>query len=80
MVSLFTDLKVGVEKPKNAFSRGDVAFLASAGLVCIFLQDAKSDRPLNPLGKVEDGIEIFEGMRRGDVVRLSVAATNPVNA
>jgi hypothetical protein len=72
MVCLFTNLRVGVEKPRAQFTRGDVAFLPSGGLVCIFLSDARSDRPLNPLGKVGDGIQLFDSLRPGDVVRLSV--------
>lgn len=72
MVCLFTDLKVGVEKPRVQFSRGDVAFLPAGGLICVFLGDARSDRPLNPLGKVEAGIESFDSTRRGDVVRLTL--------
>jgi hypothetical protein len=73
MVTLFTDLRVGVEKPRAQFARGDVAFLPSGGLICIFLADVKSERPLNPLGKVEEGLGIFDGMRAGDVVHFAVA-------
>ena len=72
MVCLLTELRVGVEKPRTQFVRGDVALLPSAGLICIFTGSAKSDRPLNPLGKVELGLEIFETIRRGDVVRLTL--------
>ena len=74
MVCLFTQLRVGVEKPRTQFARGDVAFLPSGGLICVFLGDAKSDRPLNPLGKVEKGIESFDAIRPGDVVTLKGAA------
>ena len=74
MVCLFTDLRVGVEKPRTQFSRGDVAFLAAGGLICVFLGDARSDRPLNPVGKVESGIETFDSIRRGDVVHLSLGS------
>ena len=70
MVSLFTQLRVGVEKPRRQFRRGDVAFLPSGGLICVFLGDAKSDRPLNPVGTVEQGIEAFDAVRPGDVVSL----------
>lgn len=73
LVCLFTQLRVGVEKPRAQFARGDVAFLASGGLICVFLGDAKSDRPLNPLGKVESGLEKFDAARPGDVVRISLA-------
>ncbi|MDG6991185.1 MAG: hypothetical protein JRM99_07180 [Nitrososphaerota archaeon] len=71
MVSLFTELRIGVEKPRAQFARGDVAFLPSGGLVCIFIGSARSDRPLNPVGKVESGIEHFDSVRPGDVVRMS---------
>ena len=72
-VSLFTNLRVGVEKPRNTFARGEVGFLASGGLLCIFLRDAKSDRPVNPLGKVEDGLSVLENLVPGDSVRLSTS-------
>jgi uncharacterized protein len=75
MVCLFTQLRVGVEKPRTQFKRGDVAFLPSGGLICIFLGDARSDRPLNPVGKVESGVESFDAVRPGDVIRLSLAET-----
>ena len=71
LACLFAELRVGVEKPKAQYARGDVAFLPSGGLLCVFLGDAKSDRPLNPVGKVEEGLELFDGLRPGDVVRLS---------
>ena len=71
MVSLFTELRIGVEKPRAQFARGDVAFLPSGGLVCIFIGSARSDRPLNLVGKVESGIEHFDSVRPGDVVRMS---------
>lgn len=78
MVCMFTDLKVGVEKPRAQFARGEVAFLPSAGLLCVFLKDARSDRPLNPVGKVDEGLQVFESIRPGDVVRM--AAASPAEA
>jgi hypothetical protein len=72
MVCLFTDLGVGVEKPRTRFARGDVAYLPSGGLICVFLGDAKSERPLNPVGKVESGIDLFGSVARGDVVHLAL--------
>jgi hypothetical protein len=75
MVCLFTQLRVGVEKPRTQFTRGDVAFLPSGGLLCVFLGEARSDRPLNPIGKVEAGLEMFEAIRPGDVVRVTQAVS-----
>jgi len=75
MVCLLTQIRVGVEKPRTLFAKGDVAFLPSGSLICIFLGDARSDRPLNPVGKVEGGMETLEAIRRGDVVRLALSSS-----
>jgi hypothetical protein len=71
MVSIFTSIRVGVEKSRTSFERGDVAFLASGGLICFFLRRASSERPLNPVGKVDEGLEILDALRPGGVIRLS---------
>lgn len=71
MVCLFSSIRMGVEKARTSFARGDVAFLPSGGLICMFLKDSKSDRPLNPLGKIDDGMSILDGIRQGDTVRLT---------
>ncbi len=75
-VAMFTDMRVGVEKGRASFVRGDVAFLPSGGLVCFFLKDSRSDMPLNPIGKVEEGMSILDGVRRGDTVRLGGIAVS----
>ncbi|HLQ03183.1 MAG TPA: cyclophilin-like family protein, partial [Nitrososphaerales archaeon] len=72
MVCLFTSVRVGVEKPRMKFARGDLAFLPSGALICIFTREVQSDAPLNPLGRVEEGEDIFDRVRSGDVVRLSL--------
>lgn len=77
MVCLFTQLMVGVEKPRTQFVRGDVALLPSGGLICVFLGNARSDRPLNPMGKIESGLETFDAIRPGDVVRVTFAGPAP---
>lgn len=69
-VCMFTNIRVGVEKGRTSFERGDVAFLASGALLCFFLKSAKSERPLNPVGKIDSGTEILDGLRLGDVIVL----------
>lgn len=71
MVCMFTAIKVGVEKPRLTFAKGEVAFLASGGLLCFFVGDVKSSMPLNPVGKVDAGLEVLSSLRPGDVIRLS---------
>lgn len=71
MACLFTSIQVGVEKHRTDFGRGDVAFLASSGFLCFFLRSARSDRPLNPVGKVEAGLELLDNLGPGSVIRFS---------
>ena len=72
MVTLFTAVRVGVEKHRTSFERGDVAFLASGGLLCFFLRSVTSDRPLNPVGRVDSGLELLDALGPGSVIRLSL--------
>jgi uncharacterized protein len=71
MLTLLTKIKIGVEKQRLEFSKGDVAFLAANGSICVFLANVKSQRPLNPVGKVEEGLEVVQGVAAGDVVEIS---------
>jgi uncharacterized protein len=75
MITLTTKIKTGVEKQRMEFAKGDVAFLAATGSICVFLKNAKSERPLNPIGKVEAGMDILESATPGDVVQISGATT-----
>lgn len=70
MITLLTKIKTGVEKQRLEYSKGDVAFFAGSGSICIFLQNVKSDRPLNPIGKVEVGLEVLQNISAGDVVQI----------
>lgn len=72
MVCLFTSVRVGVEKARTKYARGEVAFLPSGALICVFTRDIQSERPLNPIGRVERGTEVFDRIRSGDVIRLAL--------
>lgn len=71
MVCMFTSIKVGVEKPRLSFEKGELAFLASGSLLCFFLGEAKSAVPLNPVGKVDSGLDVLGSLRAGDVIKLA---------
>ncbi len=80
MITLLTKIKIGVEKQRLEFSKGDVAFLAANGSVCIFLANAKSQRPLNPIGKVEEGLDVLQKAASGDVVEIYAATAKEAGA
>ena len=74
MVNLLTKIKIGVEKQRTEFSKGDVAFLAANGSICFFLANVKSQRPLNPVGKVEEGLDVLQKVGGGDVMEIYAPA------
>ncbi|MBM3897244.1 MAG: hypothetical protein FJ358_01790 [Thaumarchaeota archaeon] len=63
-------IRVGVEKAKRQFKRGEIAFMSSTGAICFFLKDASIGLPMNPLGEVSSGMEIVEKCGAGDTVQL----------
>jgi hypothetical protein len=62
-----TRLKIGSEKHKTDFRRGDIAYLTSNSSFCVFVQDAKV-QPMNMLGTVTSNLEVIESSRPGDVM------------
>ena len=69
-VYILSQLKVAIEKAKNRFKKGEVAFLASGGAICVFLEDVSVAKPMNPIGNIVSGLEFFEQTSSGDVVSL----------
>ena len=69
-VCILTGIRTGVEKQRYEFATGDVVFMAASGMLCVMLGSAKSDRPLNPVGKIEQGVEILQKAGPGDTLEL----------
>lgn len=63
-------VRVGVEKAKKQFKRGEVAFMSSTGAICFFLKDATVGVGMNPLGEVVSGMAIIEKCGAGDTVQI----------
>ncbi|MCS7116751.1 MAG: cyclophilin-like fold protein [Nitrososphaerota archaeon] len=71
-VYFISGLTVGSEKARTSFKRGEIAFLPLNGSVCFFLKDTVVSRGMNPLGKVDSGIEVLEGAGPGDVISIRI--------
>jgi hypothetical protein len=69
-VCVLTGIRTGVEKQRYEYSAGDATFMASSGMLCFMLGSTKSDRPLNPVGKIESGIEVLEKAGPGDTIEI----------
>jgi len=70
MVCLLTGIKAGVEKQRFEFAKGEVAFLPANGSLCFFMANAKSQSPLNPVGKIEGDLSILGGLAAGDSMQI----------
>lgn len=70
-VYLPSSLILGLEKARSRFRKGELTLLASNGALCVFLKDASVAKPMNPLGNLTSGIELFESASSGDVVSVT---------
>ncbi len=69
-VYIISPLIAGEEKAKYEFEKGEVAFLPGGSMLCFFIQKVKIHKAMNPLGKLEQGLEILEKSQRGDSLRI----------
>ncbi|MGA1974637.1 MAG: cyclophilin-like family protein [Conexivisphaerales archaeon] len=76
-ILILTPIRAGLEKPKNRFAAGDIAFLPLNGALCIFLVDTTTARPMNHVGRVTSEGDLLKEIGRGDTVIFEVEETNP---
>jgi hypothetical protein len=68
-----TGITVGLEKPKSKIEAGTIAFWPMGSAVCIFYGQTQPYSPVNVMGAVKSGIEIFKDMAAGAKIRLERA-------
>jgi len=47
-----TSIESGIERSKNVFKKGDIAFLPVGKLICFFYSDVKIGKTMTPIGKI----------------------------
>lgn len=67
---ILTNVATGEEKSKKEFRRGDITYMPAGSMICFFLRDTKSYKPMNLLGVVSEGMEVLESCRRGDSIEI----------
>lgn len=70
-----TDLTAGGEKLKTQFKKGDVAFMASNGSICFFLEDTASTKPMTPIGRINSNLSELSAIKPGDIFLVSQDGT-----
>jgi hypothetical protein len=74
-VYMETHLRLGREKQRTHFERGEMAFMTLNGSICVFLSDTIS-APMNPLGLVKSDMNILEAVEPGDLLIIRRASDN----
>jgi len=64
---------MGLEKAKSKVDPGTVAFWPMGSAVCVFYGDTQPYSPVNVIGAVKSGIEIFKDLATGAKIRLERA-------
>jgi hypothetical protein len=66
-----TDLDIGVEKPRNSFNRGDIAFSPSGNFISVFLKDSIVVQKLNLLGNItSENLDLLVSTKTGDIITI----------
>ncbi|HEU5119763.1 MAG TPA: cyclophilin-like family protein [Candidatus Nitrosocosmicus sp.] len=66
-----TDLDIGVEKPVNTFSRGNIAFSPSGSFIAVFLKNSTLAQKFNLLGNItSDNLDLLITVTTGDVITI----------
>tara|TARA_B100000749_G_C18357941_1_gene436199 strand:- start:37 stop:417 length:381 start_codon:yes stop_codon:yes gene_type:complete len=69
-VYMLTPIKIGAERSRKKFEKGDISFIASNGAIGIFLKDMTVSKSMSLIGKIEVGIEIFNQISNGESISL----------
>ena len=66
-----TNLDIGVEKPKNSFIRGNIAFSPSGNFIAVFLKNSTMAQKFNLLGNIiSDNLDLLIRVTPGDVITI----------
>jgi hypothetical protein len=65
-----TGITIGLEKPKSKVETGTIAFWPMGSAVCVFYGQTQPYSPVNIIGVVKSGIDIFRDVAAGTRIRL----------
>jgi len=63
-------ITMGLEKPKSKVQNGTVAFWPMGSAVCVFHRETQPYSPVNIIGVVKSGLELFKDLAVGTRIRL----------
>lgn len=66
-------LKMGIEKPRDVVRKGDIAYWPLGSAFCIFFGDMRPHGPVNLIGQIMEGIELFSAVKSGTRIKVERA-------
>ena len=64
-VSIIVGIKRGTEKPVNQVKAGTIGYWPRGDAITIYPKDTRPYGPVNRIGVVEDGLDLFNGLGSG---------------
>lgn len=74
-----TQLNIGAEKQKKAFSKGDITLMTSTGSICFILKEISSmSYPMNHIGKISSSsnLELLSNLKTTDAITIKTDIRN----
>ena len=66
-----TSTKLGSEKPRGKVEVGDIAYWPMGSAICIFHGPSQPYSPVNMLGRVTKGLELFRSVKSGTKITVT---------
>ncbi len=73
IVYLESPVDSGIERSREEFKKGDVAFLPANGGICFFTRDGAPKAAMGIIGRATGDVESLDGIEPGDVMELYAA-------
>lgn len=72
-VSVLVGMKRGMEKPVSRVEEGTIAYWPRADAICIYPKPSSSYSPVNRIGRIIQGLDIFQRVRSGTRIIIEKA-------
>jgi len=72
-VSIIIGIRRGAEKPVTRVDAGAIGYWPRGDALCIYTVDTVTQGPVNRVGEIREGLELFQGLRSGSRIIIERA-------
>ncbi len=70
IVYLETAIESGIERSRQNFKKGEIAFLPTSGSICFFVENSSPGKSMTPIGKITSDVDELKNVKPGDILSL----------